>query len=162
MIIIKSKLGDSEISDLKYQIVRYLLFIAAVSVYLFFTDAFPDISQKYTNPHKYWCKQIAIYEQKVYETELLIKNWEGILGDKCESINRDELVRTLIIEGKEPEEARNIADRMLRQIAEARKEAHISVDKIRGPILEHSYKKPEEYRKELLKAKNELSKSPRK
>jgi len=146
----------------KYSIFGYLLFIVAVSVYLFFTDAFPEISQKYTNPHKYWRKQVALHEQKVYETELLIKNWQGPLGDKYESINPDEIVRTLIIEGKEPEEARNNADRMLRQIAEAHKEAHIGVGKIRGPILEHSYKNLEKYKKELLKAQNEFSKYPRK
>lgn len=116
-----------------------------------------DTFQRVTNPQKYWCIRVAMLEQKIYKTESFIREWRN---DRDEGflIDYNEVVRGLIIEGKDPEEAKRIASEMVRSSTDAETEANQAVNKIRPELIQKSYKLIAQYESELQQAKKELSK----
>ena len=66
-------------------------------------------------------------------------------------------MRKLIIEGKEPEEAKQIASDTIKEIDKADKETDALMIKAREQILESSYKSLNDYKRQLMRARKELS-----
>ncbi len=117
-----------------------------------------DIFQRTVNPQKYWRKQVATLEEDIYKTQLYIKDWESYSSEKHKtSINYYSLVRKLIIEGKEPEEAKQIASDTIKEIDKAEKETDALMIKTREQMLESSYKSLNDYKRQLEQARKELS-----
>jgi hypothetical protein len=139
-----------------------ILIILGPLLLIYFADmiAESDIFQKTVNPLKYWRKRVAILEQKIYERQLFIKDWEGFSSHRGmrDLINYDELVREQIIKGKEPEEAKSIAAKTIKEVADANATARKVVSKIQGGVVEESYKLLDNYKRELQQARKELSK----
>lgn len=119
-----------------------------------------DLFQQVINPQKYWQTRVAALEQKIYETKSFIADWNNNADDDL-SVNYEEIVRKLIIEGKEPEEAKRIASEMVRRINEADKSVTHAISKIRPELLRNAYDSLDNYKMELQKARRELSRYQR-
>ena len=118
-----------------------------------------DLFERTFNPQKYWRMQVATLEEDIHKTQLFIKDWENYRSDKDKiKIDYDSLVRRLIIEGKDPAEAKKIAADDIREIDKAEKEADAKMIKVREQMLETSYKSLDEYKIQLERAKKELTK----
>ena len=117
------------------------------------------IYQKTIHPKKYWQTQIATLEDDIYKTQLFIKDWENSPSEKNKiSINYDALVRRLILEGKDPEEAKKIAANDIEAINMAEKKTEVQMIKVRELMLIASSKLLDDYKRQLELAKKELSK----
>jgi hypothetical protein len=143
---------------------KILLFFFGPLLFIFIYSQIEgsDIFQRTVNPQKYWRTQVATLEEDIYKTQLYIKDWEDSSSRKDKiSINYDSLVRKLIIEGKDPHEAKQIASDDIKAINKAEKETDATMIKVRKQMLETSYKLLDDYKRQLVHAKKELESAKR-